>query len=148
MELIVKQSDELSTDELYEILKLRVSVFVVEQKCAYQEIDGRDRSSIHVWLADEDGIEAYLRVMDSGVESEYVSIGRVLTVKRHQGLGSRILAEGVRVAKENFHAEKIYLEAQVYARSMYEKQGFVQISEEYLEDGIPHVKMLLDSSKS
>lgn len=82
--------------------------------------------------------------MDRGVNSEHVSIGRVIAVKRRQGLGNRILAEGVRLARERFGAEQIYLEAQVYAKSLYEKQGFRAISEPFPEDGIPHVKMLLD----
>ena len=144
MELFVKSFEELSTRELYDLLRLRVDVFVVEQRCPYPELDGRDQAALHVWLQDETGIQAYLRIMDRGVSSEYVSIGRVIAVKRRQGLGSRILAEGVRLARERFGAEQIYLEAQVYAKSLYEKQGFRVISEPFPEDGIPHVKMLLD----
>ena len=144
MELFVKSFEELSTRELYDLLRLRVDVFVVEQRCPYPELDGRDQASLHVWLQDETGIQAYLRIMDRGVSSEYVTIGRVIAVKRRQGLGSRILAEGVRLARERFGAEQIYLEAQVYAKTLYEKQGFRAISEPFLEDGIPHVKMLLE----
>ncbi len=142
MERIVKRFDELDNRELYEILKTRVSVFVVEQNCPYPEADGRDEEAIHVWFQDEDRILAYLRVMDRGVESEDVSIGRLLTTRRREGLGTAILKEGIRVAEECFHADRIYLEAQVYAKGLYEKQGFETISGEYLEDGIPHVKML------
>ena len=144
MELRVKRFGELTLDELYRLLQLRVAVFVVEQNCPYMELDDRDQAAIHVWLEDEEGIQAYLRLMDRGVESEYVSIGRVIAVKRRRGLGSRILAEGVRIAGEVFGAESIYLEAQVYAEGLYEKQGFRRISEPYPEDGIPHVRMLLD----
>jgi len=144
MERFVKTFDGLTAEELYDILQIRVSVFVVEQNCPYMEVDGRDKGAVHVWLKDENGIEAYLRVMDRGVESEYVSIGRVLAVKRREGLGSAVLREGIRAAKEYFNAGHIYLEAQVYAKGMYEKQGFRVISDEYLDDGIPHVKMLLD----
>ena len=144
MERFVKTFDGLTAEELYDILQIRVSVFVVEQNCPYMEVDGRDKDAVHVWLKDENGIEAYLRVMDRGVESEYVSIGRVLAVKRREGLGSAVLREGIRAAKEYFNAGHIYLEAQVYAKGMYEKQGFRVISDEYLDDGIPHVKMLLD----
>ena len=144
MELLVKSFEELSTRELYDLLRLRVDVFVVEQRCPYPELDGRDQAALHVWLQDETGIQAYLRIMDRGMSSEYVSIGRVIAVKRRQGLGSRILAEGVRLSRERFGAEQIYLEAQVYAKSLYEKQGFLAISEPFPEDGIPHVKMLLD----
>ena len=145
MQLYRKRFQELTTEELYGILKLRVDVFVVEQNCPYRELDDRDQNAVHVWLQDEDGILAYLRVMDRGIENESVSIGRVVAAKRRCGLGSRILAEGIRAAKEVFLAESIYLEAQVYAKGLYEKQGFRQISEEFLLDGIPHVRMLLDT---
>ena len=144
MQLYRKRFQELTTDELYRLLKQRVAVFVVEQNCPYMELDDFDRDAVHVWMEDEEGIQAYLRVMDRGVESDHVSIGRVLAVKRRCGLGSQILSEGIRAAKDFFHADHIYLESQVYAKSLYEKQGFRQISEEYLLDGIPHVKMLLD----
>jgi len=144
MQLYRKRFQELTTEELYGILKLRVDVFVVEQNCPYRELDDRDQDAVHVWLQDEDGILAYLRVMDRGIENESVSIGRVVAAKRRCGLGSRILAEGIRAAKEVFLADSIYLEAQVYAKDLYEKQGFRQISEEFLLDGIPHVRMLLD----
>ena len=144
MELHRKCFCELTTEELYRLLRLRVSVFVVEQNCPYMELDNLDQDAIHIWFEDEEGIEAYVRVMGQGVESEYASIGRVIAVKRRCGLGSQILAEGVRAAREFFQAKRIYLEAQVYAKRLYEKQGFRQISEEFLLDGIPHVKMLLE----
>ena len=144
MELRVKRFHELTTDELYRILKLRVSVFVVEQNCPYQELDDRDRDALHVWFEDQDGIQAYLRILDRGAVSEHVAIGRVIAVKRRRGTGSRIVSEGIRIAKECFGTEKIYVEAQVYAKGMYEKLGFREISDEFTEDGIPHVKMLLD----
>lgn len=146
MKLYRKRFAELTTDELYRLLQLRVSVFVVEQNCPYMEPDGLDQDAIHVWLEDEGQILAYLRVMDKGVESEYASIGRVIAVKRRCGLGSQILAEGVRAAREFFQADNIYLEAQIYAKGLYEKQGFRRISEEFLLDGIPHIKMLLEGS--
>ena len=142
--LQIKTFQELSASELYEILKLRVSVFVVEQNCPYPELDDRDQCALHLWFRDDDGIQAYLRVLDRGAESEQVSIGRVIAVQRRCGLGSRILSEGIRAAKECFRADSIYLEAQVYAKGLYERQGFRPISEEFLLDGIPHVKMLLE----
>ncbi len=144
MTLRIKRFHELTIDELYAILRLRVSVFVVEQNCPYMELDNLDREALHLWLEDEDGIEAYLRVLDHGVESEHVAIGRVIAVKRRCGLGSRILTEGIKAAREQFGADSIYLEAQAYARELYEKQGFRQISDEFPLDGIPHVKMLLE----
>lgn len=145
LRLRVRRYDELTRDELYDILRLRVAVFVVEQNCPYMELDGRDRAAVHVWLEDADGIAAYLRVMDRGVESRHVSIGRVVTARRGLGLGSRVLAEGIRVARETFGAGSIYLEAQVYARGFYEKAGFRQVSDEFLEDGIPHIRMIREA---
>ena len=143
MECHIKRFHELTADELYDLLKLRTDVFVVEQKCPYPELDGLDREALHVWLSDEGGIAACLRVMDRGAESEYVSIGRVVAARRRQGLGTKVLREGIRAARDYFGAEHIYLEAQTYARGLYEKQGFRVISEEFLLDGIPHLKMLL-----
>lgn len=148
MELKVKTFSQLSNTELYAILKLRVDVFVVEQSCPYPEIDGRDEDSLHVWLEEDGEIMAYLRVLDRGVESEYVAIGRVIAARRRQGLGSEIMKAGIRVAQEHFHAEAIYLEGQVYAQGFYESLGFRQISEPYLEDNIPHIKMLREADPS
>ena len=142
MKLTVKRFEELTTEELYRLLQLRVSVFVVEQNCPYQELDGLDRDALHLWLEDGGEIAAYLRILDRGAESEHVAIGRVIAARRGRGLGSRILREWIRTAEEVLHADAIYLEAQTYARGFYEKQGFRQISEEFLLDGIPHIKML------
>ena len=141
MKLYCKEFDELTTDELYRILALRVSVFVVDQNCPYQEVDGKDRRGCHLWLEDEDGIQAYLRVLDKGVSFPAASIGRVIAVKRRQGLGTRIVKEGIRVAKERFGADAITIEAQTYARKLYENLGFRQTSEEFLDEGIPHIQM-------
>ena len=143
MELVIKHFDELRTQELFEIFKLRVSVFVVEQNCPYQEVDDADKKAYHVYLKDETGIQAYLRVLPKGVTFSEASIGRVIAVKRRCGLGSLILSEGIKAAKERFGAESIVIGAQAYARGLYEKAGFVQSSSEFLEDGIPHIKMTL-----
>ena len=142
MELRVRQFNELTVNELYEILRLRVQVFVAEQQCPYMETDGLDRDALHVWLEDEDGIEAYLRILQQGVESEYCAIGRVIAAKRGCGLGRRIVEAGLQAAGDCFGAHTVYLEAQTYAKGFYQKLGFRQISEEFLLDGIPHVKML------
>lgn len=143
MQTYIKRFDQLSTHELYQILKLRVDVFVVEQKCPYEEIDNLDYHAIHVYFKEADEIIAYLRILDKGVESEDVAIGRVISAKRRCGIGSKLLIEGIKAAKENFKAEKIYIEAQSYARKFYENLGFKQISEEFLLDDIPHIKMEL-----
>lgn len=144
MKLTVKHFSELNTEELFEIYKMRVSVFVVEQKCPYQEVDDADRTAYHLWLEDEDGMQAYARVLPQGMTFPTVSIGRVIALKRRCGLGSKIVEAAIDAARSRFHADKITIEAQVYARSLYEKHGFRQISEEFLEDGIPHIQMQLD----
>lgn len=144
MELVVKKFKELTIDELYEILRVRVNVFVVEQKCPYEEIDNKDKSAYHVFLKENGEIVAYLRVIKQGVSFEEASIGRVLTTKRKKGYANIILKEGIKIAKEKFKADKIKIEAQIYAKKLYEKFGFKQISDEFLEDGIPHIKMLLE----
>ena len=144
MELVVKHFSELSAKELFEIYKLRVSVFVVEQKCPYQEVDNADLVAYHLWLKDEAAIEAYTRVLPQGVAFQTAAIGRVIAVKRRCGLGNKIVEAAINVAKEKLHADIITIEAQVYARSLYEKCGFRQTSEEFLEDGIPHIQMQLN----
>lgn len=141
MELVVKHFNDLSADELYEIYKLRIAVFVVEQQCPYQEADDADKVAYHAYIKDEHGIQAYIRVLPPGITFNFASIGRVIAVKRRCGLGSRILSEGIRLAKEKFNADTIMIEAQTYAKSFYEKAGFVQTSDEFLEDGILHIEM-------
>ena len=144
MQLCVKRFYELTLDELYALLRLRVDVFVVEQNCPYAELDGRDQAALHVFLRDGDGVQACLRVLDRGVAAEHVALGRVIARRRGCGLGRRIVEAGIEAARAHFGAEKIYLEAQCYAQGFYEKLGFRPISGEFLEDGIPHVQMLLD----
>lgn len=142
MELKIKHFSELSAQELFTIYKLRVSVFVVEQNCPYQEVDDADEHAYHVWFEDEDGIEAYLRVVEPGVVFPECAIGRVIAVERRCGLGTKIVSAGLRAAQERYGAEAVRIEAQTYARKLYEGLGFVQTSEEFLEDGIPHIGML------
>ena len=144
METIVKKFDELTVAELYEILKIRAEVFVVEQNCVYQDLDDVDKEAYHVYLKDNGQIVAYLRVVDKGKRLDEVSVGRVISLKRRCGVGSALMKAGIAVAKEKFHATKIKVGAQVYAKPFYEQAGFQQISEEYMEDGIPHIYMLLE----
>lgn len=141
MQLLVKHFTELSATELYAILRARQDVFVVEQNCPFPEIDGKDLDAYHLWFEENGEILAYARVLDRGVSFETPAVGRVISIRRREGLGSRILSEGIRIAREKYSAEAVMLEAQVYARKLYEKQGFVQVSEEFLEDGIPHIVM-------
>ena len=147
MQLFVKRFNELSLEELYDILQLRASVFVVEQNCPYLDPDGLDKKALHLFIKDDSGIKACLRVMDRGAESEYVSIGRVVAADRRKGYGTKILAEGIKAAREYFSADCIYLEAQTYAKGLYTKLGFREISGEFLLDGIPHVKMLYEADE-
>lgn len=143
MQIYRKRFSELDSNELYDILKLRFDVFVLEQTCLYQEIDNLDQDAIHVYIKDGNEIVAYLRVLDRGVESEEVAIGRVIAKKRRQGLGTLVLKEGIKAGKEFFDADKIYLEAQSYAKEFYQNLGFEQISDEFLLDDIAHIKMRL-----
>jgi ElaA protein len=147
MKIIAKRYEELTLDELYAILKIRVDVFVVEQQCPYPEIDGKDEQAWHVMLMEENAIVAYLRVLEAGVSFQHVSIGRVLSIKRRLGHGRIILKEGIRIAFEELKADAIWIEAQSYAKDFYANEGFRQTSEEFLEDGIPHIRMVLDLAK-
>lgn len=144
MELFVKEFRDLSLEELYAIIQTRVAVFVVEQQCPYMELDDRDQQALHVYLRDDDGIQAYLRVMPPAHNGEAAVIGRVLARKRRMGLATRVLEAGIAAAQERFGASAIRLDAQTYARGLYEKLGFRQVSEEFLEDGIPHIGMRLE----
>ena len=144
METVIKLFNELSLDELYEILRARAEVFVVEQNCAYQDLDEVDKESYHVYLREDGKIVAYLRVIDKGKRLDEVSLGRVITLQRRQGYGTKVMKIGIEVAKEKFGAKKIKIGAQAWAKPFYEQVGFRQISGEYMEDGIPHIYMILD----
>ena len=132
---------ELTVDELYELLRVRAEVFVVEQDCVYQDLDGDDQVSVHLWLTEGDKVVALCRVCPAGTHMEEVSIGRVITTERNKGYGKRIMLEGTKVAQEHFNAKRIDIEAQEYARGFYEQVGFRQSSEPFMLDGIPHIRM-------
>lgn len=140
MEIFVKTFEELDKIHLYEILRLRVEVFVVEQACPYPEIDGKDYEALHVYLENKGEILAYARVYK---EEGEVHIGRVISKERRKGHGTRVLKAAIKAAKENYRAKKIHIEAQTYAREFYEKLGFIKTSEEFFLDGIEHIKMVL-----
>lgn len=144
MEQCVKAFQELTIDELYDILQLRGEVFILEQNAPCREIDGRDKEALHVFFREGGEILAYLRVLGPGVIFPEASLGRVIAVRRRQGLGTEITKAGIRAAAEKFGAKRIRVESQAYAKGLYEKLGFRQVSEEFLEHGIPHVEMLLE----
>ena len=137
-----KLFQELTLDELYELLRIRSEVFVVEQDCVYQDLDYDDQPSIHLWLTRGDKIVAICRVCPAGTHMEEVSVGRVITTERGKGYGKRMMLEGVKAAQEHFGARRIEIEAQEYARGFYEQVGFRQSSEPFILDGIPHIKMI------
>lgn len=141
MKIFVKKFGELTSLDLYEILRLRVDVFVVEQACPYPEIDGKDLDAIHIYFKNCDQILAYSRLYE---EDGKVHLGRVIAKKRRQGYGSLILKEAIKVAEKIYQAKEIHIEAQTYAKSLYEKAGFAQISQPFFLDGIEHVKMVLE----
>ena len=144
METIIKKYNELTVDELYEILKLRSIVFVVEQNCIYQDLDDIDKRSYHIYMKEKDKpeIKVYLRVFEK--DKDTAQIGRVVTEKdsRRKGYASQLIEKGIEISKNEMKKTKVYLEGQVYAAKLYEKLGFKIISDEFLEDGIPHYKML------
>ena len=142
-----KRFQELTVDELYELLRARSEVFVVEQDCVYQDMDGDDQASIHLWLTEGGKVVALCRVCPAGTHMEAVSIGRVITTERGKGYGKQIMLEGIRAAQEHFGAERIDIEAQEYARGFYEQVGFRQSSTPFILDGIPHIKMTWDKSR-
>ena len=132
---------ELTLDELYELLRIRSEVFVVEQDCVYQDLDYDDQASLHLWLCDGDKIVALCRVCPAGTHIEEVSIGRVITTERGKGYGKKIMLEGIAAAREHFQAKVIEIEAQEYAKAFYEQVGFRQSSDPFILDGIPHIRM-------
>ena len=142
MEISVKKFDELTKKELYEVLKARCRVFVVEQTCPYLDPDGKDYEAYHL-LAQENGeIKAYLRFFKK--DRDTLQMGRVLTLARKTGLGNLIIPAAVEYIKNNLPESKIFIEAQTYATGFYAKFGFKVRGEEFLEDGIPHTPMILN----
>lgn len=136
-----KTFQELTIDELYELLRVRSEVFVVEQNCVYQDLDGDDQTSIHLWLTVDGKIVALARVCPAGTHMKEVSIGRVITTQRSKGYGKQIMLNAIETAVEQLHAVSIDIEAQEYAKGFYEGVGFHQTSDTFMLDGIPHIKM-------
>ena len=144
MSFMVKHFKELSTTELYEILKTRFEIFVTEQECIYPDLDDKDQDAYHVFCWNDSGrVAGCLRVFwkNHDETAGVAQIGRVVTLEHGKGIGGKMLHEGVRVATDILKAKKIYLEAQEYAIGYYAKEGFEVVSEPFMEDGIPHMKM-------
>ena len=145
MEISIKPFDQLSTQELYDIMALRSEIFVVEQECAYQDLDYLDQQSTHVLGTENDKLIAYTRVVPPGLSyDEYVAIGRVVVDHKHRGqnLGYAIMEVSNKLAIQTYE-RSIKISAQVYAIPFYEKLGYSVVGEEYLEDDIPHTAMIL-----
>ena len=143
MKLITKYFHQLTTTELYEILKARAEIFVVEQNCIYQDLDDIDYRSLHIFYESNGKVIAYLRAFEKNSSAKIVQMGRVLTLSHGKGFGGKLLKEGLSQIKEKMTPSSIYIEAQCYATEFYEREGFVISSDEFLEDGIPHVEMML-----
>lgn len=139
----IKRFNELSLSDLYSVLQLRSEVFVVEQNCVYQDIDGKDQKAIHL-LGELNGIlVAYARMFQPNDYFEQASIGRVIVKPSHRELklGHELMYQAINAIKEKFKVTQITISAQLYLKKFYQSHGFVQTSEMYLEDDIPHIEM-------
>lgn len=144
MNLIAKRFEELDTKELYEILKARAEIFIMEQNIHYQDMDNVDYKSLHCFFIEENKVIAYLRSFYQEDNSDIVRIGRVLTLKRGIGIGKELMEKSIIAIKEKIDFKKIIMDAQKYAVGFYEKFGFKSISSDFLEEGVLHVVMELE----
>ncbi|NFS08627.1 GNAT family N-acetyltransferase [Clostridium botulinum] len=144
MEWKLKKFKELSVEEMYEILRVRDQVFIVEQECPYQDIDSKDKNAYHLIAHDNDAIIAYLRILEKGVSYDEISIGRVLINKdyRGKGLARKLMLKAIEFIENNMNEKEIKISAQAYLLDFYRSLGFNEVSEIYLEDNIPHIDML------
>ena len=144
MEIVVKHFNDLTVDELYEICKIRTEIFILEQCIYVQDLDDIDKSVYHMYLKDEGGMQAYVRIIPGGKVYEGASIGRVVSRKRHCGYGTAIMKEAISFVEKVFEDSRIDISAQVQARRFYDLLGFVQTSDVYDECGVPHIHMVLE----
>lgn len=142
---LCKHHTDLGKDQLYAILQLRTEVFVVEQRCAYQEVDGQDLTgdTLHLMAWQDNKLVAYLRLLDPQSQGGDVVIGRVVTSPSARGLklGHPLLLKGLEAAEHCWPGVPLYLSAQAHLQGFYARHGFVVVGEEYLEDDIPHIGM-------
>lgn len=148
-DIIQKSFDQLTPRELYDVMQLRMEVFVVEQTCIYNDADGRnDWQGHHTLIYDKGVLVAYARMIDTGISfKNESSIGRIITKDTHRGtgLGKVLMDYCMSYIHKHFKTQKIRLSAQVYAIAFYNKCGFEAIGEEYMEDNIPHTNMITDA---
>lgn len=139
-----KYFSELTGDELYDILQLRSEIFVVEQDCVYNDLDGLDKAAVHQFIKKEGSIVAYSRLLKPGTRFPDYSIGRVVVKQseRGTGLGIKMMNDAKDYIIQEWGAVKIKISAQKYLQKFYEDLGFKIVTEEYLEDGIPHFGMV------
>ena len=142
MRTVSKFFSDLTSRELYEILRTRSEIFVVEQNCVYQDLDGKDYESLHVFMEEDGRVVACLRSFMK--DGETAQMGRVATLRHEEGLGGILLKKGIEQIRLRQNPKKIYIEAQCCATGFYAREGFRVCSEEFLEDGIPHVGMILE----
>jgi len=135
---------QLSRDELFEILKLRQTIFVVEQACAYADIDNVDKIALHLSATDNSRLAAYARIIKPGVTYEYASIGRVVIAASHRGtgLGNELMQKAISVTKHEYPQQPIKIGAQHHLEKFYIALGFTTVSEPYDDEGIMHIDML------
>ena len=146
MKCKLKEFTELTTAELYEILKLRAEVFVVEQNCPYQDLDDKDQSSYHLFLEDNGQIIAVLRILPENIAYKEMAIGRLIVKKSYRGKGisRKMMVRAMEFITEDLGKEKIRLSGQAYLNDFYQSLGFEKVSEMYLEDGIEHFEFLYE----
>ena len=144
LDISILNFEDLSIDQLYDVLRLRSEVFVVEQDCVYQDIDGKDQKALHILGYKNKELVAYTRVFKPSDYFEDASIGRVVVKEneRQYKYGYVIMEASVKAITTHFNETTIVLSAQVYLKQFYNNLGFNEVGEEYLEDGIPHIKML------
>ena len=144
MDIRIKTFDQLDVHELYAILALRSAVFVVEQECAYQDPDGKDPLALHVMGFHANQLVAYTRIFEAGVYAEHTSIGRVVVGPKARGrkLGYQIMEASLNAISERWGAEIVEVSAQAYLETFYNNLGFQGVGDGYLEDGIPHLRMI------
>lgn len=143
----IKKFDELSAEEVYKILALRNEIFIVEQECPYLDCDGKDFKAYHLFLEEDGEVVAYSRILDKGVSYDEIAIGRVIVKKSHRGRGisKKMMIKAIDFVENTLCSDTIKLQAQSYLLGFYGSFGFKPISEEYLEDDIPHTDMMYKS---